>query len=99
MADAKLMDTIRSGAVAWIDEHEITGEAAEQLFMYIEAALDYVEQEESQPVVTCGEPVPFRDPEGQYECVLADGHEDTHKTRLFNADRNKWITYRWRTVE
>lgn len=45
MANAKMMQTIREGAVAWIDEHEITDKQAEQLFRYIEAALDCAEQD------------------------------------------------------
>lgn len=96
------MRTIRSGASGWIDEHQISAESADQLFLYIQSALEYVEQngeERPEYVEQCGEPVPFRDPEGQYECVLIEGHEGTHATRLFNADRQKWLTYRWAETE
>lgn len=38
---SKTMNAVREGASGWIDEHGVSDEAAEQLFRYIEAALDW----------------------------------------------------------
>jgi hypothetical protein len=43
----KTMKTVRSGAIAWLDEHVVDDAEAEQLFRYIEAALDYQQLEDA----------------------------------------------------
>jgi hypothetical protein len=37
----QIMKTVRSGATGWLDEHEVSDAAAEQLMEYIRAALEW----------------------------------------------------------